>query len=203
MLEACAKSSRVKRVVITSSMAAITDEPDDKHVLSEGDWNEKSSLVRNPYYYSKVRAERAAWDFRETQSVSWDLIVINPFVVIGPSMVKSINESNKILTDLINGEFPAIMGLTWSFVDVRDVAQAHTRALTADGTQGRYICAGATRSMREVVGLLKENGFADAKLPRMELDSAFGNKLAYLPSFSRPKGVGSYSADPSGAGAAV
>ncbi len=101
-------------------------------------------------------------------------------------MVKSINESNKIFADLLNGQYPAIMGLTWGFVDVRDVAQAHTRALTAHGIQGRYICAGATLSMREVVGLLKENGFAGVKLPRMGLDSVFGNKLAYLASFTQP-----------------
>ncbi len=61
MLQAAARSPRVKRVVLTSSMAAVTDEPDGR-VLTEADWNTKSTLTRNPYYFSKTQAERAAWD---------------------------------------------------------------------------------------------------------------------------------------------
>jgi len=94
MLTACAKSSRIKRVVVASSMAAMTDEPDTSRVLTEADWNEKSTLERNPYYLSKAAAERAAWGFVAKQSPSWDLVVINPFIVIGPAMTDSINESN-------------------------------------------------------------------------------------------------------------
>ena len=47
-------------------MAAITDEPDSAQVLSEADWNDKSSLTRNPCYYSKTLAECAAWDFHRS-----------------------------------------------------------------------------------------------------------------------------------------
>jgi dihydroflavonol-4-reductase len=173
-------------------MAAITDEPDVNHILTEADWNEKSSLTRNPYYYSKVSAERAAWNFHQQKKPVWDLVVINPFIVIGPSMVATVNESNKLLVDLISGAYPAIMGLTWGFVDVRDVALAHTRALSSAQAHGRYLCAGDTRSMREVVALLAANGYAHTKLPKSSLDSAFGNKLAYLASFTQPKGVASY-----------
>src|SRR5687767_556970 len=54
VLRAAKKTASVKRVVVTSSMAAITDEPESDHVLTEADWNEKSSLDRNPYYYSKT-----------------------------------------------------------------------------------------------------------------------------------------------------
>ena len=63
VLSACKKAGVVKRVVLTSSMAAITDEADSDKVFTEDDWNEKSSLERNPYYYSKTEAEQAAWDF--------------------------------------------------------------------------------------------------------------------------------------------
>jgi nucleoside-diphosphate-sugar epimerase len=192
MLDACATSSRVKRVVVTSSMAAITDEPDRDHVLTEADWNEKSTLGRNPYYLSKTAAERAAWDFVEKQSPAWDLIVINPFLVVGPAMTRSVNESNRILADLLNGKFPAIMDLTWGFVDVRDVALAHVRALTTHQANGRYLCAAETRSMREVVGVLAANGFGKARLPKMGMDSPFGNRLALLAAYLQPKGVKSY-----------
>ena len=67
LLAACAAATTVRRGVLTSSMAAVTDEPDGTRVLTERDWNEKSSLDRNPYYYSKTLAERAAWDFVQAQ----------------------------------------------------------------------------------------------------------------------------------------
>lgn len=191
MLSACAKSASVKRVVVTSSMAAITDEPDSERVLTEADWNEKSSLTRNPYYFSKAQAERAAWDFVERNKPSWDLVVINPFIVIGPSMAKAVNESNKILVDLMNGAYPMIMALTWGFVDVRDVAQAHVRALTAQA-KGRYICAGETRTMRALIDFLKQNGYAHGKMPGIGLDSPVLNRLALLAAYTQPKGVASY-----------
>ena len=83
VLSACHSSPSVRRVVLTSSMAAITDEPDGR-VLSEDDWNTESSLTRNPYYYSKTMAERAAWRFIEDESPHFDLVVINPVLVLGP-----------------------------------------------------------------------------------------------------------------------
>lgn len=180
MLEACARSPRVKRVVLTSSMAAITDEPDSAQVLSAADWNDKSSLTRNPDYYSKTLAERAARNFHRSHKPAWSLVVINPFIVIGPAMVKSVNESNKILVDMMMGAYPAIMGLTWGFVDVRDVAS------------GRYLCAGKTRSMREVVALLRDHRYAHTRLPKLGLDSPFGNTLALLASYTLPTGVTIY-----------
>ncbi len=192
MLLACARAPRVKRVVVTSSMAAITDEPDSNHVLSEADWNTKSSLTRNPYYYSKTEAERAAWDFHRDTKPDWSLVVINPFIVIGPSMVKAVNESNKIFVDLMAGAFPAMMALTWGFVDVRDVAKAHLLAITHPQASGRYLCSGATRNMREVVALLRGSGYGHTRLPKFGLDSPLGNKLALLAAYTQPKGVASY-----------
>lgn len=192
MLESCARSPRVKRVVVTSSMAAITDEPDSAKILSEADWNTRSSLERNPYYFSKAEAERAAWDFHRVHQPAWSLVVINPFIVIGPSMTAALNESNKILADLMGGAYPAIMALTWGFVDVRDVADAHLRLLTTAAASGRYLCAGETRSMREVVQFLREHGYAHTRLPKIGLDGSFGNRLALLAAGTQPKGVASY-----------
>ena len=192
MMSAAAKSPRVKRVIVTSSMAAITDEPGNDYVLSEKDWNEKSSLRRNPYYYSKVMAEKAAWDFYEVNDPEWDLITINPFLVIGPSMTAKLNESPKVLVDMLNGTYPAIMSLAWGFVDVRDVALAHVKALTAVDANGRYLCAAETRTMREVVTLLRNNGFGASKLPTLSFESAVGQKISYLASYLQPKGVDTY-----------
>lgn len=191
MLKAAAKSPRVKRVVITSSMAAITDEPDGR-VLTEADWNTKSSLSRNPYYYSKTMAERAAWDFMKSVKPSFDLVVINPFVVIGPAHTSAINTSNQTFVDMMTGKYPAIMALDWGFVDVRDVANAHIAAVEKPKAAGRYICAAENLTMVETVELIRKYGYSQKKLPKLSMTGAFGTALMKLMSYSQPSGIGTY-----------
>lgn len=192
MMQACAGAPSVKRVVLTSSMAAITDEPESDRVLTEADWNDKSTLERNPYYFSKTLAEREAWAFVEKERPGFDLVVVNPFLVIGPSMTSAINTSNQLFVDLVKGTYPGIMSLTWGFVDVRDVADAHVRAMRTPSAKGRYICAAGTVPMREVVELLAKSGWKSQKLPKLGLDCAVGDFTAKLGSYLQPKGVGSY-----------
>lgn len=191
MLEAATRSARVKRVVLTSSMAAITDEPDGR-VLTEKDWNTESSLTRNPYYFSKAEAERVAWAFMKEHSPSFDLIAINPFLVIGPSHGESINTSNQTFVDIINGQYPAIMALEWGFVDVRDVAAAHIAAMDTPEASGRYICASGNLSMDDVVALMREEGYGVAKLPKMRMTGAIGTALMKAASYTQGPGIGSY-----------
>jgi dihydroflavonol-4-reductase len=191
VLNAAAATPSVKRVVLTSSMAAITDEPDSERTLTEGDWNELSSLTRNPYYYSKTVAEREAWGLAERQQ-GYSLVVINPFLVIGPSHSSALNTSNQLFADLLNGTYPGIMRLVWGFVDVRDVARAHVEAMERSGASGRYICAAGTMGMRDVVSLLRECGYDGYALPKLGLDCAVGDYAVRLSSYFQPKGVGSY-----------
>jgi dihydroflavonol-4-reductase len=192
VLGACARAGTVTRVVLTSSMAAITDEPESGHCLTEADWNVKSSLTRNPYYYSKTLAERAAWAFVEHESPAFDLVVINPFVVIGPSLVSGLNTSNELFVNLLKGSFPAIISMAWGFVDVRDVATAHTRAMETPSASGRYIAAGDVMSMRQLVHLLVEAGYGGFRLPTRSLDSPVGTRIARLASYLQPAGSGQY-----------
>jgi dihydroflavonol-4-reductase len=191
LLRAAAKSPRIKRVVLTSSVAAITDEPDGR-VLTENDWNTESSLTRNPYYFSKFMAEKAAWDFMKTEKPNFNLVVINPFIVIGPSHTSAINASNQILVDVINGKYPATMALEWGFVDVRDVADAHIAAMNVKQASGRHICASATMTMADTVALIRQSGYGHAKLPKFNLSGSFGTALMRLASYTQPVGVGSY-----------
>jgi dihydroflavonol-4-reductase len=192
VLTACARSGSVTRVVLTSSMAAITDEPEPDRVLTEADWNVKSSLQRNPYYYSKTLAERAAWSFVEKSRQPFDLVVINPFMVIGPSLVPSLNTSTELFVALANGTFPGILSMAWAIVDVRDVAEAHLRAMERPEAHGRYICAGEVVTMRDLVDLLRRNGYGRYRLPTRSLESRFGTWLAWLASYTRGKGTGTY-----------
>jgi dihydroflavonol-4-reductase len=190
MLRAAAAHPGVKRVVLTSSMAAITDEPDGR-MLTEADWNTESSLTRNPYYYSKAMAERAAWDFMEREKPGFDLVVINPFMVIGPAHSHAINTSNQIFVDFLAGKYPAIMAIEWGFVDVRDVADAHLAALDTAAAQGRYVCASGNLNMAQIVDLMREHGFK-GKLPKLKLDGGIGTVLMKLASYMQPVGVGSF-----------
>lgn len=192
VLGAAARAGSVRRVVLTSSFAAVTDEPDAAHVLTEADWNEKSSLTRNPYYYSKTLAEKAAWAFVSEQSPSFDLVVINPFMIIGPSLVASLNESNKLVRDIMTGTFPAIVSLTLGYVDVRDVATAHIKAMETPSAHGRYLCAGDVMSMRELVALLNAHGYGRYKVPSFGLDSPLGTSIMRVAALTQSRGAASF-----------
>jgi dihydroflavonol-4-reductase len=193
VLTSCAKARAVRRVVLTSSMAAVTDEPDDTRVLTEADWNEKSSLTRNPYYYSKMLAERAAWAFVERERPTFDLVAMNPFMVLGPSLGPGLNVSNQILADMMNGVYPGILSLSWSIVDVRDVAHAHVLGAEVSAAHGRYVLAQDAVAMRTIAGWLREAGYAEGtRLPSRGMDNAVGNLLVRLNSYMQPAGVGSY-----------
>ena len=189
VLQACAKAGSVKKVVLTSSVAAVFDEPVSGHVYTEEDWNETSSLTRNPYFYSKTLAERSAWDYIEKENPAFELVVVNPGVVIGPSLVPSLNTSNQILRDVLAGTYPMIMSISWGFVDVRDVAHAHVLAMENEKAKGRYLCTSETLSMSEAVSILREAGYSNYKLPKMKMTGKVGNALVKILVSTRPKGV--------------
>jgi dihydroflavonol-4-reductase len=156
---AAANASDVKRVVLTSSAAAITDEPEDR-IYTEADWNERSTLQRNPYCYSKTVAERAAWRFVEENDPTFDLVVINPTGVIGPSIGSGLSTTSRIIADLLKGSvYPAIIDVTLAYVDVRDVAEAHVRAADNRDAAGRYICSKELVSLEHTIDVLRNNGF--------------------------------------------
>jgi dihydroflavonol-4-reductase len=190
VLDACLWAG-VKRVVLTSSMAAVTDEPDSRHVLTEADWNTKSTLDRNPYYYSKVLAEREAWKMVNDERAPFELVVINPYLVIGPSLSPGKNYSTQIFVNLANGSYPAIPALSWGCVDVRDVSEAHIRAMETPRASGRYICANEVLSVRDIAALMREFR-VKGKIPNLGMDNAAGTMFLKLLSYFQPKGMGSY-----------
>lgn len=183
----------VKRVVLTSSMAAVTDEPDGRK-LTEKDWNTQSSLTRNPYYYSKVLAEKAAWEMVEKDKPPFSLTVINPFMVIGPSLTASLNQSNEVIRDVLVAKgYPGIVDLSWGFVDVRDVALAHVLAMMTPKARGRYICAAEVLHMRDVVKAFRKARLDERyPVPKRDLSGWFGSLLVKVGARFQPKGKASY-----------
>jgi dihydroflavonol-4-reductase len=189
VLESAAKDDNVKRMIVTSSFAAISGAPKEG-AWTEADWNDDSSLEHGAYAYSKTMAERAAWDFMDQHDVGFDLVVINPTGVIGPSIVPRLNQSHSLYVSATNGEIPGIIDLEFPIVDVRDVAKAHILAMEISEAAGRYLCSAETRSMRQNFELLEEAGFGDRyKLPSLSLDNALGNVLVRLLSRFQPKGT--------------
>jgi dihydroflavonol-4-reductase len=149
-----AAAAGVKRVVMTSSIAAVTSgHADDRAVRTEADW---SVVDRSPAYQkSKTLAERAAWDFARESGVG--LVVINPGMVLGPLLAPTVGTSIQVVHQLLNRKVPASPKLGFSLVDVRDVAIAHRLALESPIAPGnRYIVAGAQLWMREIAALLAE-----------------------------------------------
>ncbi len=145
VLKACAESGTVKRVVQTSSVAAVAyggDRPESK-VFDEEDWSNADRCT--PYPKSKTLAERAAWDFVKTLpgDKRFELAVINPGMVLGPVMNADAGTSVEIICKLLKREMPACPHLGFAPVDVRDVAIAHRLAMETPSAAGnRYICAG-------------------------------------------------------------
>jgi nucleoside-diphosphate-sugar epimerase len=176
----------VKHVVITSSFAAIVDGGKGNgvgHTYSEKDWNPitEAQALENPssgYRASKTFAEKAAWAFVEKEKPGFTLSTINPPLVLGPivhylNSLDALNTSNQGIRNFITGqskkEYPPSGVFLW--VDVRDVALAHVKAIELDAAAGkRFFVTNGYFSLREVAGIIRKN-FPDLedRLPPKDL----------------------------------
>ncbi|MGH8958503.1 MAG: NAD-dependent epimerase/dehydratase family protein [Acidimicrobiia bacterium] len=189
VLNAAGATPSIKRLVLTSSFAAITDEPDGE--FDENKWNQRSAVDRNPYYFSKAASERTAWGFARSQS-HFDLVVINPSVVLGPSLVPALNTSSSTLVGLLRGQYPGILDLDYAIVDVRDVAKAHRLAMETPSASGRYLCAAEVWSQRRLVDWIRGADLGLGKPPRIALDNSLGRFLTKAAARFQPPGNRDY-----------
>ena len=129
------KIDSVKKIVLTSSVAAMyTDASECKNLINneitEPTWNETSSIKYQPYPYSKTLSEKEAWSLHKKQS-KWQLVVINPSLVLGPfpNATQTTSESINLLKQIGDGTFKiGVPKMPIGVVDVRDVADAHYEA---------------------------------------------------------------------------
>ena len=155
----------VKRVVLTSSIAAITDTHDGKTVYSEEDWTDTNHPKTSAYYKSKALAEKLAWDLisKQTSQNKTELSVINPSAVLGPTLTNDIGTSNEFVRQILMGKVPAAPRLHFGFVDVRDVAKAHILAMKTKKAAGeRFIICEKEYWFVELCRILREAGFKKA-----------------------------------------
>ena len=156
VLNSVERTPSVKRVVLTSSVAAAYGEAVDllrepNQTATEDSWNTSSSLAHQPYSYSKTVAEQAAWAANKLQS-RWDLVCINPSLVLGPALTtSSASGSIGVLKQCGDGTMAvAAPDLSFGVVDVRDVAQAHISAGFNPSAQGRYLISAQSMSLLQI-----------------------------------------------------
>src|SRR6185437_8043867 len=158
----------VKRVVMTSSVAAVRHgrKPSADAPYDETDWTDPGDLRRTPYVRSKTIAERAAWDRVRAAGAESRLATVNPGAIIGPALSDDRSYSLQAIERLLNG-MPAVPRLGFVFVDVRDVADLHIRAMTAPAAGGgRFLAVDRFLWMQEVGRILRGRlGPAAAKVP--------------------------------------
>jgi nucleoside-diphosphate-sugar epimerase len=170
-----ARDAGVRRVVLTSSFAAIGyghGHPDT--VYDETSWTDVDGPGVSAYAKSKTLAERAAWDFVEGDGGELELAVVNPVAVLGPLLGPDASTSIELVKRLIDGSMPGTPKVAYGIVDVRDVADLHVRAMAAPEAAGeRFLALGEDfRWISELGEWLREARPERAKkIPKRELPS--------------------------------
>jgi nucleoside-diphosphate-sugar epimerase len=164
-----AHAPSVKRVVITSSFAAVVNPDNPPAVYNEESWNPVTAaqalLPAYTYRASKTFAERAAWDFVSRKKPNFSLTVLNPPLVLGPmvhhlSSLDAINTSNERVRDFVLGrhrdKLPPSGVYIW--VDVRDLAEAHAKSLEVPEAEGkRFLITAGYFSNKRIVDIVRDS----------------------------------------------
>ncbi len=170
-----ARGAGVKRVVLTSAFGAIcAGHGPMNRPFNETDWSDLTAKNIWPYQKSKTLAERAAWDFIAHEGRGLELSAINPVTVLGPVLGADYSHSIRLIKNMMDGQ-PGNPKINSGFVDVRDVADLHLRAMTQAAAKGERFLAIAGESMwlADVAKVLKERmGPAGSKISTRALPNA-------------------------------
>jgi len=168
-----ARDARVRRVVLTSSFAAIGyGHPPQAAPFDETWWTNLEAGQVAPYVKSKTLAERAAWDFMAREGGALQLAVVNPVGVFGPVLGPHLPTSVQTIQRMLNGGIPACPRLYFGVVDVRDVADLHLRAMQHPAAAGeRFLAtAGPSLSLLQIAAVLHARlGDAARRAPRRQI----------------------------------
>jgi nucleoside-diphosphate-sugar epimerase len=158
-----ARDAGVKRVVLTSSFAAIGYGAKKSRTLpfTEEDWTDLKDPSVQPYQKSKTIAERAAWDFIAREG-GLELAVVNPVGVLGPVLGPDYSTSILLVKRLLDGAMPGCPDIWFGAVDVRDVADLHLKAMTSPAAcHERFLATGGDfMSVRQVAQILRDSAGA-------------------------------------------
>lgn len=166
VLRAARADGGVRRVVLTSSFAAIGYGHEGvTRPFTEEDWTDVRGRDVSAYAKSKTLAERAAWDFVRSGDGGPELATVNPVAVLGPVLGPDRSTSIQLVQRLLDGDMPGCPQLSYGIVDVRDVADLHLRAMTDPAAAGeRFLAvAGEHATVRDVAVVLKTRLGPDAR----------------------------------------
>jgi dihydroflavonol-4-reductase len=172
----------VKRVVVTSSVAAIRlSDGAASRPLDENDWTDPDARGLTPYVRSKTLAELAAWDLVRERGEEGRLSVVNPGAIIGPVLNDDLSYSLQAVQRLLGGT-PGVPRLGFSLVDVRDVADLELRAMTSPEAGGeRFIAATQFMWMAEIGEVLRDRlGDKASKVPTRTIPDLLVRAMALL-----------------------
>jgi len=197
-----AHKAGVKRVILTSSVAAIygNDLPAGKTEFDETMWSDPNHIIgRVAYTKSKTLAEKAAWDYIASDAPELELTTINPVLVAGEPLDKHFGASVSVVERIMNGKDPMLPDLSFSIVDVKDVAAMHVKAISTDASKGkRFIASAGSRTFVNIAKLLKAE-FPKRKISTIQAPSFVirflalfdGEVKAVLPTLGKHIGVNS------------
>jgi nucleoside-diphosphate-sugar epimerase len=154
-----ARDAGVRRVVLTSSFAAVGYSPKPGAEYTEADWTDPDTPGLPPYPRSKAIAERTAWDFIQREGRGTELVVLNPTFILGPTLTAQARSSLQLTKAMLDGTMPVVRRQRFGVADVRDVADLHIRAMAAPGAAGqRYLALadGPTISFLQMAQILRE-----------------------------------------------
>lgn len=176
VLRACVKNN-VRRVVVTSSCAACTPRADANPPVTptEEVWTDPDDPDLNAYRKSKAVAEKAVWEFAQSDEAGeLEIATVLPGAVLGPTVLKDSLGSVQLVSRMLTGEMPRIPNMGFQYVDVRDVAAAHLLALDVPAAANqRFIVAGQWHHLDEIAALLRQHLTAEqaAHVPTARMPS--------------------------------
>jgi nucleoside-diphosphate-sugar epimerase len=173
-----ARAAGARRVVLTSSFAAIGYTPKPGAEFTEDDWTDPDTPGLAPYPRSKAIAERAAWDLMERDGGDTELVVVNPTFILGPTLTSELRSSMHLVKAMLDGTMAVAPRARFGLADVRDVADLHIRAMAAPDAAGKRFLAvadGPTISYLEVAETLR--GKLGPLAARVPTEEAPGDEL--------------------------
>jgi len=171
VLNAVIRSPSVKKVVVTSSNVAVSFGAPKNEAYNENDWSDENFCLERKMFYplSKIRAEREAWRIHSENADKFDLVTVNPPLILGPMLQPTLNTSSEALLKYLDGSKDKIVNSSMAVVDVRDAAIAHLLSYEKP-TQGRLVNVGLQGTWEDVANCLKRL-YPEGQIP-LEIDNS-------------------------------
>lgn len=185
-----AAANHVKRVVMTSSVAAIVygkSKNELETVFDENDWtDEHNKKDTTPYFRSKVVAEKAAWELINQIGSETELTTVLPGAILGPVLEQDFGTSANLVIKILDGSSPALPKIGFDVVDVRSVAHLLIRAMEMPQAAGqRYIASAGYLTFKEIALILKQE-YPRRKIPTSQLPDFLVRLFANFDSSLKP-----------------